>query len=94
MDEDLIKLIVPILISLILTIIISVRSIRHGSLKPTLLYTALINGVILLIGFLWLWMSTPDGLAQLAQAGIYGIAFVFILVINIAIVLIGKKKSF
>ncbi|WP_068774137.1 hypothetical protein [Paenibacillus sp. FJAT-26967] len=94
MDENLIKLIVPILLSLVVTIIFSMRSIRHSRLKSTLLYTALINGVILLAGFLWLWISAPDGLAQLVQAGIYGISFIIILAINIVIVLIGKKNQF
>ncbi|WP_138224757.1 hypothetical protein [Paenibacillus algicola] len=90
MEEDLMKLLAPIFLSLILTIVISVRGIKHGSLK-TLLTATILNGVILLAGFIWLWSSAPDGLVQLIQAGIYGISFFFILAINIVIVFIGKK---
>lgn len=94
LEEDLIKLLAPILLSLILTVLTSVRGIKHGSLKSPLLSAVLLNGVILLAGFLWLWTSAPDGLAQLVQAGIYGISFVVILAINIGIVVIGKKKPY
>lgn len=92
MEEDVISLWAPILLSLLLTTLISVRGIKHGNIQTTLLAASLLNGVILLAGFFWLWAIAPDGLAQLAQAGIYGAAFIVILAINIGIVFIGKKS--
>jgi hypothetical protein len=92
MDGNVIRLVLPILISLIITTIVIGRMISSSSKVKTLVYSAIISGAILLLGTLWFWNSVTDGLAQITQAVIYIISFIVILVINYITATIGKRR--
>lgn len=81
---ELIKLVVPVLISLVV-------SNGFSILRKSLLYATISNFAILFLGSLWFWTTVKDGLAQITQAAVYGISFIVILVINFIVVTKRRK---
>lgn len=91
--EDIIRLTSPVIISLVATIILSVKLTKHNIIMALLIMT-IINLALLSWGTLWFWSVVTDGLAQIIQAIIYAICFVLIFVINIIVILVrGRKKK-
>lgn len=85
MDQNMLKLIVPILLSMISSILLIFRS--------SLLTATIMNAVILILGSLWFWATVTDGLAQVTQAVLYSISFVVILLITVVVAVIKKRRT-
>lgn len=90
---EFISLFLPIIISLIATIIFGIKFIKNNNFKKTLLITTVVNFVLLSLGTIWFWLSVPDGLAQLFQFIIYCICFVVIFAINVIVIMIISRKK-
>lgn len=85
-----IKLVLPIIISLVLTIL---YCMKYSGYKLAILVAALINIICLSLGTVWWWMTEVDGLGQLVQFFIYSVCFGVIVIINIITLVTTKRRS-
>lgn len=81
------------IISLIATIIFSMKFIKNNNIKKTLFITTVINFALLSLGTLWFWLSVSDGLAQLVQFIMYCVCFGVIFTINVIIIMVINRKK-
>lgn len=89
-----VKLILPVFVSLLVTLFYGIRSLKNLKKLPAILIkTTVISFVFLTLGTIWWWITEPDGIGQVIQSIIYGICFVLIIIINAIVFVMVKKKS-
>ncbi|MEX2461673.1 MAG: hypothetical protein WD469_10345 [Paenibacillaceae bacterium] len=88
-----VKLVLPVLISLFLSMLYSIKFINTHKLATIFSLATVINIVCLFLGTVYFWVTVPDGIAQGIQSVIYAVCFVGILLINVITVIVAKKRG-
>ncbi|MDQ0876139.1 glucuronate isomerase [Paenibacillus sp. V4I3] len=87
-----VKLVFPVVISLLLSLFYSVKLNKNHKLATIISIATVINIFCLLLGTVWWWVTETDGLGQVMQIIIYAICLGVILLINVTAVIVVKKR--